>query len=372
MWLFWLMACTGAEDDTAGTGEPLWQLPLPAGYPEPYVPADNPATPETFELGRHLFFDERLSGNQTQSCGTCHLQSMGFADGKATPLGSTGDVVPRNSPPLLNVAWFSTYTWPNPVLETLEEQVLVPLYGESPVELGLAGLDDEVRARLGADETLGALAEAAFPGDPDPFGPANLARALATYVRGLASAQSPYDRWVAGDDDAISSDAKVGYALFFSEKTECYHCHSGPNFSASWRTATTQGGTPAFANTGLYNIDGTGAYPPTNQGLYAFTGEPADMGRFRVPSLRNLPLTAPYMHDGSVATLEEVIDIYDRGGRLVEEGAYAGDGAENPYKDPLVRRMDLTDDEKRQLLAFLETLTDEAFVADPALGDPAP
>lgn len=366
-----LVGCDGGQDAGEET-ESRWFLPLPEWLPEPAVPADNPATPERFAFGRHLFYDARLSGNGELACAGCHEPARAFADAKATPTGSTGDSIPRNSLALVNVAWNGTYTWPNPLLTTLEDQLLVPMFAEHPVEMGMTGNMDTIRARLEADSVYAELGPAAFP-DDDPFADENLVRALATFVRGLVSSDSPYDRFqYGGDTTAMSQEARRGMALFFAEKTEGYHCHSGVNFSVSFVSAETSTLPEAFFNTGLYNIDGTGAYPPLNTGLYEFTQEAEDMGRFRTPTLRNVAVTAPYMHDGSVATLDEVIEHYNRGGRLVEDGDYAGDGAENPYKNTLVRAMNLTDAEKADLRAFLESLTDETFLGDRAFANPWP
>jgi cytochrome c peroxidase len=366
-------ACGGDKADTGGDlGGASWQLPLPEGFPEPVVPADNPATPEKFELGRHLFYDRRLSGNGEQSCADCHEPELAFTDAKETPTGSTGDVIPRNSLALVNVAWAATLTWPNPLLTTLEEQLLVPMYNDVPVEMGMSGHEDEIRARLEADEIYAELGAEAFPGG-DPLARESMVRALATFVRGLVASNSPYDRYFyAGDTEAMSDAALRGMGLFFSEQAECYHCHSGQNLTSSFRSEQSAGNQESFFNTGLYNIDGEGAYPPNNMGLYEITGEASDMGRFRVPTLRNVAETAPYMHDGSVETLQEVIDIYDRGGRLIEEGPFAGEGADNPHKSELVRPMDLTEDEKADLLAFLESLTDGGFVEAVGATNPWP
>ncbi len=328
------------------------------------VPEDNPATPEKFAYGRALFYDKRLSGNGEQSCADCHDPLLAFTDAKETPVGSTGDSIPRNSMALVNVAWLSTYTWPNPLLTSLEDQLLIPMFNDVPTELGMSGHMEEIRERLSADEEVATLAEAAWP-DADPYEEASLVYAVATFVRGLISSDSPYDRFEYQDDrSGMSESALRGMGLFFSERAECYHCHSGLNFTASFVSTTSAGEQESFFNTGLYNVDGEGSYPATNQGLYEITGEPSDMGRFRVPTLRNVALTAPYMHDGSIATLEEVIEHYDRGGRLLEEGENAGDGATNPYKSELVFALGLTEQEKADLVAFLESLTDEAFIGE--------
>ncbi len=345
-----------------------WQLP--PGFPEPFVPSDNPMSEEKAALGRYLFYDKRLSGNGTMSCGSCHEQKRAFSDGKATPTGSTGHHVARNSPGLANVAYLATYTWANPLLDTLEKQALVPLFAESPVELGAAANLEEVLQRLREDSRYPDLFRAAFPDEKQPITRDNVVKAIASFQRTLLSGNSPYDRYFQGDIHALSDSAKRGMELFFGERAECYHCHSGPHLTNSFRTKDAKQLEIVFQNTGLYNADGQGAYPGDNTGLFEFTGDPRDMGRFRVPSLRNVALTAPYMHDGSVATLEAVLDHYTAGGRDVTSGPYMGDGRASPLKDPLVRPFELTDQERADLIAFLESFTDMDFVNDPRFSDP--
>lgn len=346
---------------------------LPAHFPKPIVPADNPMTVAKVELGRHLFYDPRLSGNGTQSCSSCHLQAHAFTDGKPHPSGSTGQEHPRNAQSLTNVAYNTTYNWANPTLRRLEEQNLLPFTNTEPVELGV---DDsnraEVMGRLRDDTQYQQLFKAAFPGVADPYTLDNVVKALASFNRSLLSYRSPYDRYEAGDANAISDSAKRGLELFESQRLECNQCHAGFNFSDSTRVAGDE--LPAFHNTGLYNVTtvtSTSNYPEPNQGLYEFTGENGDKGRMRAPSLRNIALTAPYNHDGTTATLSDVIDNYARGGRMVSAPlANAGDGRRNRFKDGELHGFTLTDQEKLDLLAFLESLTDQAFIEDPSLSDP--
>lgn len=347
-----------AEDASAQT----WAWAVPEGQPPPFVPEDNAMSAAKVELGRHLFYDPRLSANGSQSCSSCHEQARGFADAETTPEGSTGDPVPRNSMGLTNVAYRSSFGWANPALVRLEEHALVPLFGEFPVELGVTGVEDAVLERLAADPAYVAMFDDAFSGRVDI--PA-VVSALAAFQRTLLSYDSPYDRWVAGDDSALSPAAQRGFALFFSERAECYHCHGGFDFTNATRTADAAG-VPAFHNTGLYDVDGQGSYPPPNVGLVEFTGRNADRGRFRVPTLRNVAVSAPYMHDGSLATLDDVVRHYVRAGTERD----SGDGAGNPFKDPLIRPLDLDDADLADLVAFLEALTDESFLHDPRLADP--
>jgi cytochrome c peroxidase len=366
-----LSAC--GDDDTMAPdgGSDAWVWDLPAEFPVPRVPDDNPMNADKVELGRFLFYDTKLSNNETQSCGTCHLQERAFTDGLANAVGSTGETHPRSSMSLTNVAYQATLTWANPVVRRLEDQALLPIFGESPiVELGMAGKEDVLLQRLRDDARYPAMFAAAFPGEPDPITVANVAKAIAAFERTLVSTRSPYDRYVAGDASAMSASAVRGMELFFSETVECFHCHGGFNFSASVDHAGVVFDEAAFFNTGLYNIDGRGAYPPDNTGVEAVSGDPDDMGHFKPPTLRNIAVTAPYMHDGSIATLDEVIDHYARGGRNVTEGPWVGDGSENPYKNIFVKGFTLTAEQRADLLAFLESLTDDAFLTDPRLSDP--
>jgi cytochrome c peroxidase len=346
---------------------------LPGRFPLPQVPEDNPMSDEKVALGRHLFYDERLSGNGTQACASCHLQELAFADGKITPAGSTGEALARNSPGLGNAAYYSTLTWPNPLLQRLEQQILIPLYGEAPVELGATGNEEIILERLRGEPVYQQLFAAVFPEDADPYQWGNIVDALAAFVRSMITGRSRYDAYVyEGEEDALSEAELRGMALFFSERLECHHCHGGFNFS----TATTYAGKPfvelAFANIGLYNLDAEGTYPPGNQGLWEFTGQAGDKGKFRAPSLRNVAVTAPYMHDGSVASLEDVIRHYESAGRNVESGPYVGDGRENPNKSGFLLGFTLTDEERADLLAFLESLTDETLLTDPRFSSPWP
>ena len=347
-----------------------WEWNLPSSVPLPRVSEANPMTPQKFELGRHLFYDRRLSGNGAQSCATCHQQRLAFTDGLPQSIGSTGERHPRNSQSLTNVAWNATLTWANPLLLEIEQQVPIPLFGEFPVEMGVTGKEQAVLDRLKADSRYRRMFAAAFPNDADPISWKNVVYALATFTRGLVSFNSPYDRYLAGDETALSPSAIRGMNMFFSEELECHHCHTGFNLSASTTFSGAVFIERPFFNTGLYNIGGKGAYPPDNEGVKELTNDPADMGRFRPPTLRNVALTAPYMHDGSIATLEEVIRFYERGGRRIVRGPYAGDGRLSPLKSGLVSGFTLTDGQRRDLLAFLESLTDYSFVTDTRFSDP--
>jgi cytochrome c peroxidase len=348
-------------------------LELPEGIPPPPEVEGEPLTRPRVELGRHLFYDVRLSLNETQSCASCHRQELAFTDGLPTSVGSTDEAHFRNAQGLVNVAYVPTLTWANPVLRSLAIQALTPLTGEHPVELGIGGHEDEVLARLREDERYQALFPLAFPEEDEPFSLHAVVVSLSAFQRSIVSFRSRYDRFLyGGERDALTQEERDGMNLFLSERFECFHCHGGFNFSDS---VTHQGllfDELPFHNTGLYNIDGEGAYPADDPGVFELTFDPRDMGRFRAPSLRNVAVTAPYFHDGSAETLDEVLDHYVRGGRLIEEGPHAGDGALSPLKSELVRAFPIIERERRALIAFLEALTDEPLLRDPRFENPWP
>jgi cytochrome c peroxidase len=361
----------GGAGGEGGTPDPLYDWQLPKGFPTPVVPAENPMSEAKVELGRHLFYDRRLSGNQTQACASCHRQELAFSDGGTVSLGSTGTPHPRNSMTLANVAYAATLTWGNPLLFTLESQALVPMFGTEPVELGLSGREAEMLERLRAVPRYQALFAAAYPDDDEPFTLANVTRALASFQRSLLSGNSPFDRYTYhGESDALSESAKRGRVLFNSEKLECFHCHVGFNLQDSVNFVGKPFLETPFHNTALYNVDGQGAYPAPNTGIFELTRRPADMGRFRVPTLRNVGVTAPYMHDGSIETLDGVLDHYAAGGRTIASGPYAGNGGASPLKSPFMVGFTLTTEERADVLAFLESLTDRDFLTNPRFSDP--
>jgi len=247
------------------------------------------------------------------------------------------------------------------------------MFGEHPVELGLSGKENEVLARLKAEARYQKLFPEVFDGQADPFTIENVTKAIAAFERVLISGNSPYDRYLNGQRNAISVSAKRGETLFFGERLECFHCHGGFNFS---QTTDHEGKAFAeieFHNTGLYNLDsitGGGAYPKDNQGTFEITQRAEDVGKFRAPTLRNIAVTAPYMHDGSIATLEGVIAHYAAGGRTIKAGEFKGSGSTHPNKSSFVKGFRLTAQEKQDLLNFLKSLTDEKFLTDPRFGDP--
>ena len=373
-----LLFVAGCGDSDAASAPEEWVWDLPDTVPEPRVPEDNPMTAAKVELGRFLFYDTQLSANQTQSCGTCHLQELAFTDGLAQAEGSTGQIHPRSSMSIANAGYAASLTWANPAVVRLEKQALVPMFGEDPVELGMANMEDELLRRMRDDESYPAMFAEAFPSETAPINLDSITKAIGAFQRQVTSFDSKVDHWQQGDRTALTESEQRGMALFFGgtnaagveDAFECFHCHGGFLFSQSSDDAGQVFDQKFFMNNGLYNLDEDGSYPALNEGLFEMTGELADKGRFKPPSLRNIAITAPYMHDGSIETLEEVLDHYARGGRLIEDGPHAGDGKDNPNKSALLNGFVMTEQEKQDLVAFLHALTDETLLNNPAYSDP--
>ncbi len=370
-----LAACGGGSGgvtvvDTAAPPSGGWQWKLPAYFPVPKVPADNPMSIEKVDLGRFLFYDRRLSGNGTFACANCHHQEKAFTDGLPVAVGSTGQAHPRSAQHLGNAAYHPTLTWANPSITSLEQQMEVPLFGTDPVEMGVNDINKaEVLQRIREAPLYAAKFRAAFTEDAEPITWTNIKKGIASFQRSLITANSRYDQQLQGQA-TLSPQEQRGLQLFFGEKAECFHCHGSFNFNDQVVHAATRVLETPFNNTGLYNLGGTGAFPEPNRGLFELTGAPTDMGRFRAASLRNVEKTAPYMHDGSIATLEEVLDFYAAGGRNISSGPNAGDGRQNPFKSSLVGQISLNEQDKADLIAFLKTLTDEAFITSPQHANP--
>ena len=341
--------------------EYIWQIP--EGFPTPRVPPDNPMTQEKVDLGRRLFFDPRLSGDGTVSCASCHQPELAFTDGRSHAVGVKGETHPRSAMSLTNVAYNATLGWDDPNLNRLEDQMTVPLFNLQPLEMGLTGREEEVLTRFKADSKYRRLFQIAFPEDKEPVTLRNIIHAISSFERTLISGNSLYDRWAYGGNvSALDPDERAGARLFFSRRLNCFRCHAGFNFSGPVVYEGSEMAETRFHNTGLYNEDGRGAYPPPNTGLHRISGRREDMGKFRAPTLRNIALTAPYMHDGSIPTLEAVIDHYAAGGRARSSTQKENDVESKSFIDPMVSGFELTPTEKRQLIAFLRALTDEVFI----------
>jgi cytochrome c peroxidase len=292
---------------------------VPPGLGPRPAPADGALTAARVRLGRRLFFDPVLSTDRTVACASCHQPEHGFASAGGRPRGIRGQQTARRAPSLFNRAYGTSFFWDGRAA-TLEEQALQPI--DNPAELG-AGAAEAVR-RLRADPDYRAQFGAAFP---DGVTADNLARALASFERVLLRGDSHVDRFHRGNLAALTEAERHGLWLYES-KGGCWRCHRGPNFTDE-----------QYHNTGV-----AWGKEPLDLGRYAVTKKDADRGRFKTPTLRGVALTAPYMHDGSLATLEDVVAFYNQGG-----------GA-NPCLDPALTPLGLTKDEIRDLVAFLKAL----------------
>jgi cytochrome c peroxidase len=316
---------------------------VPRGLPVPAAPADNPMNAAKVQLGCRLFFERALSVNEQQSCATCHRPELAFTDGRARSVGTTGTVLSRNSMTLANVAYSPALTWANEHVVTLERQSELPLFAEHPVEMGLDRAGEPAIERLARDAGYRNAFREAFPSDPAPLSIDNVQRAIAAFERTLISARSAFDRFLHDDErSALTTDAQRGMAVFFSPRAGCSACHSGPNFSGPITTREHPAAPAAFASNGLTLGQETG--------LASLTVDAADRERFRVPTLRNIAVTAPYMHDGRFSTLQQVLRHY---------ASDAGIGAVIAAA-PRVER--LSTEEQRAVIAFLESLTDHDFL----------
>jgi cytochrome c peroxidase len=284
------------------------------------VPANNALSGNKIALGRRLFFDRRLSRDQSLSCAGCHNPARGFTDGKIVSEGVFHRRGTRNVPTLINRGYGAAFFWDGRI-SSLEEQVLQPI--QNPVEMDMTV--GEVVARLQHDRRYRTEFRQAFGGEVKRD---DLARALSSYVRTILSGDSPYDRYVNSDLNALSAKAVKGLHIFRG-KGNCINCHVGPNLTDE-----------RFHNTGVAWRDGK----LTDPGRFVVTGKDQDRGAFKPPTLREVSRTAPYMHDGSLKTLEEVVEYYDRGGNR------------NPYLDADLRLLHLTPAEKKALIAFLQSL----------------
>jgi cytochrome c peroxidase len=305
---------------------------LPAGPVTRTAPEGSELTEERAQLGRKLFYETELSRTGEVSCASCHRQEHAFSDPDTVSSGVEGREGTRNAPALVNLAWSERFFWDGRTT-TLEEQAGQPI--ENPLEMDLP-LEEAVD-RLKRLPPYAQRFEEAYGG---PIDAEKLTQAIASFVRVLVSGNSPYDRHLAGDDQDFGEAAARGERLFSSERAECFHCHPAG----------------AFTNDGLFN---NGSYVEGgDEGRRAVTGRAGDLGKFKVPSLRNVGVTGPYLHDGSLRTLREVVE------------RYAAGGLGHPSTDPQIRTLELTKDEVDDLVAFLESLTDDAFLSDARFGPP--
>lgn len=302
--------------------------PAMLGLPAIPYPDDNPSTPEKIALGRKLFFDARLSVNGKMACATCHDPAQGFAtNGRPANLGNDGFPLKRNSPTIINTAFEAELLW-NGAMKSLEALAWGPIMAAD--EMANTSVPDVI-ARVAALPDYAGLFERAFAGQGATKD--TLARAIASFERSIVSGGSRFDRWwFGGDESAVAAEERRG-ALLFMFRAGCAQCHKIGEKHA------------LFTDGRYHDIGAAPAKGPSDPGRQEVTGEETDRGKFRTPSLRNIALTAPYMHDGSLATLEEVVELYDRGGETA------------PNKAEWIFSLGLSPEDKRALVAFLKTLT---------------
>jgi len=355
-----LSSCKKDEEsiDPAPAAPTPYVLTVPAGFPTPAIPADNPLTNEGVALGRMLFYEKALSSTGSMSCGSCHQQNKAFTDGLAKAVGVDGVANPRGSMSLANVMWSTTLTWDG-AFSTLEAQAKHPIENSielhQPLTVGVSKLQKSV--------TYPSLFLAAF--GTRTITEDLVLKALTQFERTLISSNSRYDKYLANGRQGFTADEKEGLRLYTTHITpsigapgrgaECFHCHTLPLMSSNYAAQ--------FFNNGL---DLTFSDP----GRGGVTGLPADQGKFVAPTLRNITLTAPYMHDGRFTTLEQVLDHYSDHVQMTSPGLDPNLilGINDPLFNP--GKMGLTTTEKRQVLAFLKTLTDSTFVTDKRFSSP--
>jgi cytochrome c peroxidase len=344
---------------SATDATPMRDFSVPFVYGHFRVPEDNPLTEEGVQLGRMLFYDPRLSGNNTVSCSTCHLQHLAFTDGKERAVGVSGRPLAFNSMSLANLMWGPQHFFWNGRAGSLEQQALIPIQNPDEMNQDI----DELLEELLADEAYPALFGRAY----GRISPKNIAKAIASFERTLVSADSRYDRFLRGEIK-LSSDEERGRKLFMAHPdvkvslrgANCIDCHS--QFLTSGFKTLYDG----FSNNGL---DEEANMQP---GLQEVTGDPSDRGKFKVPTLRNIALTAPYMHDGRFATLRQVLDHYNHGVNVSSTLSPLILEADNRQANAVATEasLHLSEEEKRTIIAFLHTLTDEHFIGAEQFSDP--
>lgn len=306
----------------------LASIDLPIGFPKINFPDDNLFSQERWLLGKKLFYDKSLSKDSSISCASCHNSSLAFSDSVALSFGVKKAIGTQNAPTLTNVAYQPYYTRMGGV-STLEKQVLVPIQEHNEFDFNIL----EIAKRLQKNKMYVKLSKIAYNRELDYY---VITRALANFERSLISGNSKYDKYINSKNKSGFNESELnGMNLFFSDKTNCSKCHSGFNFTNY-----------AFENNGLYK-----AYKDI--GRKRLTEKDEDLELFKVPTLRNIVVTAPYMHDGSIKTLNEVVNHYSFGGEL------------NKQKSELIKPLNLTDLEKNDLINFLKTLTDTEFITNP-------
>ncbi len=317
--LFFLSACI--SEDPTNSGREVFHFNVPSTFDSlPEIPDDNVLTMNRIAFGKLLFFDTRLSGNGRVSCGTCHQKDLAYADQRPFIKNAHEDENARNAPTLVNVA-YQKRLFAGGGINNLETQFLSPFVKETEMNFSI---NDAVKI-LSLDTVYKRMANNAYGKNLDAY---MVAKAISSFERSLVSTGSDYDAYEEGEKNALSPEALRGMSLFFSERTSCSSCHSGFLFTDQ-----------DYHNIGLYEND-------KDEGRAQITLDTNDIGKFKTPTLRNISLTSPYMHDGSLATLKQVLAHYNQGGQS------------NARRDVRIDSLKLTPKEINEIIAFLKSLTD--------------
>jgi cytochrome c peroxidase len=330
--LFMVILIAACNKDSEIIENDFTLIHYPLGFPKMDFPEDNVPSQERWELGKKLFFETHLSDDNEVSCASCHLPSHAFSDVVALSPGSEGAPGLRNAPSLANVGYHPYFTREGGI-PTLEMQILVPIQEHNEFNSNIVDLAEELKEV----DNYNALAQQAYGQEMSPF---VITRALATFERSLVSGEAMFDLFSEGIINALDGSQINGMDLFFSSKANCSTCHGGFNFTKY-----------EILNNGLYT-------EYEDPGLFRLTGDPLDSGKFKVPSLRNIALTGPYMHDGSLESLAAVVDHYNQGGNA------------HPNQDNRIIPLGLTSQEKQDLVHFLEALSDYAFIENERFQNP--
>lgn len=315
---------SACKPDAGLQDENQYYLEIPKGFPAPVIPADNAMTKRRVALGKKLFFDPILSLDSSISCGSCHSPSLAFSDTNKFSIGVQNRIGERNASSLSNVAYQQSFFWDGGV-PSLEQQAIAPIENHLEMAFNLP----ELIKRLSKHNVYPNLFQQAYGRQVDVF---SLVRALACYERTLISGNSAYDKFLYGDSLALTTAQGRGFEIFTGEKGECFHCHAEFNFTDG-----------SFKNNGLYDVY-------ADSGRARISAKSSDVGKFKVPSLRNVELSAPYMHDGSLRDLQAVVKHYNSGGK------------NHPNKSILIKPLNLNAQEQSDLVEFLKALTDKDFI----------
>jgi cytochrome c peroxidase len=320
------------------------------------IKATDNNTSAILTLGRYLFYDNNLSFNQTKSCASCHDPSLAFTDGYRKSSTATGDNTLHNAPSLVNAVHQLRLDWANPSITSIYQQNDRPLFNEHPVELGVKHHEAIILQRFQENHLYTSLFAKVYQND-STITFIRIRESLAAFVASIESRQSAYDKYIRGDSTQLSAAAKHGLQLFLSTSLNCASCHTPPLFTLNDRRRPLPIDS-IYVNIGLHAYNKQKIPNEDQQGVFLHTHQLGDMGKFKIPSLRNVAITAPYMHDGSMANLTDVIDLYQKG------------RVDHSLKDKRIKGFKLSATEKQDLIAFLHSLTDSSLLRNPSFTNP--